>query len=156
MHPAQHGFTQEKSRIFALLEITKLSLQKRGTENTAIVTVDISGAFDNAWHPAIIQQLDNANFPALLGGLQANAAVPRSLTAAHRRRQCNSWKILEEIQTQEIREDFKAQNQALQAQNQETREALQAQNKETCEALNQAFQAQPQEQKESSGRKKVA
>ncbi|UYV62159.1 hypothetical protein LAZ67_1008068 [Cordylochernes scorpioides] len=36
----------------------------RETENTAIVTVDISGAFDNAWHPAILQQLDKANFPA--------------------------------------------------------------------------------------------
>ncbi|UYV79592.1 hypothetical protein LAZ67_17003185 [Cordylochernes scorpioides] len=66
MHPAQHGFTQEKSTISALQEITKLSLQKRETENTAIVTVDISGAFDNAWHPAILQQLDKANFPAVL------------------------------------------------------------------------------------------
>ncbi|UYV64726.1 hypothetical protein LAZ67_3001786 [Cordylochernes scorpioides] len=64
MHPAQHGFTQEKSTISALQEITKLSLLKRETENTAIVTVDISGAFDNAWHPAILQQLDKANFPA--------------------------------------------------------------------------------------------
>ncbi|UYV70072.1 hypothetical protein LAZ67_7001709 [Cordylochernes scorpioides] len=66
MHPAQHGFTQEKSTISALQEITKLSLLKRETENTAIVTVDISGAFDNAWHPAILQQLDKANFPAVL------------------------------------------------------------------------------------------
>ncbi|UYV61485.1 hypothetical protein LAZ67_1005026 [Cordylochernes scorpioides] len=64
VHPAQHGFTQEKSTISALQEITKLSLLKRETENTAIVTVDISGAFDNAWHPAILQQLDKANFPA--------------------------------------------------------------------------------------------
>ncbi|UYV74540.1 hypothetical protein LAZ67_12000078 [Cordylochernes scorpioides] len=66
MHTAQHGFTQEKSTISALQEITKLSLLKRETENTAIVTVDISGAFDNAWHPAILQQLDKANFPAVL------------------------------------------------------------------------------------------
>ncbi|UYV81706.1 hypothetical protein LAZ67_20002059 [Cordylochernes scorpioides] len=66
MHPAQNGFTQEKSTISALQEITKLSLLKRETENTAIVTVDISGAFDNAWHPAILQQLDKANFPAVL------------------------------------------------------------------------------------------
>ncbi|UYV61194.1 hypothetical protein LAZ67_1003772 [Cordylochernes scorpioides] len=66
MYPAQHGFTQEKSTSSALQEITKLSLQKRETENTAIVTVDISGAFDNAWHPAILQQLDKAKFPAVL------------------------------------------------------------------------------------------
>ncbi|UYV73248.1 K02A2.6-like [Cordylochernes scorpioides] len=40
---------------------------------------------------------------------------------------------------------MQAQNQALQAQNQETREAIQAQNKETREALNEALQAQNQE-----------
>ncbi|UYV69308.1 hypothetical protein LAZ67_6003200 [Cordylochernes scorpioides] len=77
IHPAQHGFTQEKSTISALQEITKLSIQKRETENTAIVTVDISGAFDNAWHPAILQQLDKANFPAC-------ADAFRMLTVAYR------------------------------------------------------------------------
>ncbi|UYV63442.1 hypothetical protein LAZ67_2004088 [Cordylochernes scorpioides] len=48
--------------------MTKASFcnHKRETENTAIVTVEISGAFDNAWHPAILQQLDKANFPAVL------------------------------------------------------------------------------------------
>ncbi|UYV61881.1 hypothetical protein LAZ67_1006936 [Cordylochernes scorpioides] len=66
MHPDQHGFIQAKSTISALHEITKICLQRKETDVTALVAVDISGEFDNAWHPAIIQQMDKANFPAPL------------------------------------------------------------------------------------------
>ncbi|UYV71010.1 K02A2.6-like [Cordylochernes scorpioides] len=80
------------------------------------------------------------------------AAVSRGRTAAYRLRRCTSWKILEGSTKFCLRfcscfpspcsrclkaiQAMQTQNQALQAQNQETREAIQAQNKETREALN--------------------
>ncbi|UYV81707.1 hypothetical protein LAZ67_20002060 [Cordylochernes scorpioides] len=82
-----------------------------------------------------------------LRGVLWQAAVSRGRTADYRRRQSTSWKILEET-----REANKAQNQAMQAQNQETREAIQTQNRETREAIqaqNQAHQVQNQETSEA-------
>ncbi|UYV73203.1 K02A2.6-like [Cordylochernes scorpioides] len=86
------------------------------------------------------------------------AAVSRGRTAAYRRRRCTSWKILEGStnsvscsapafphcaavgeKMEEILKAIQAQNQDLQAQNQETREVFKAQNQELKESLGLKF-----------------
>src|SRR5699024_910679 len=62
----QHGFIYKKSTISALKELTDEIILRKQTHKTAVVTVDIAGAFDNAWHPKIIQLLDTYNAPATL------------------------------------------------------------------------------------------
>ncbi|KAH9417918.1 hypothetical protein DERP_014380, partial [Dermatophagoides pteronyssinus] len=54
----QHGFTPGKSTTSALMDITNTALQYKSSHKVAIITIDIAGAFDNAWFPAIIKQLD--------------------------------------------------------------------------------------------------
>ncbi|UYV65191.1 hypothetical protein LAZ67_3003522 [Cordylochernes scorpioides] len=54
----QHGFRRSKSTITALTEIIKIALEHKTREYAAIIAVDISAAFDNAWWPALMKRLD--------------------------------------------------------------------------------------------------
>ncbi|KAH9418977.1 hypothetical protein DERP_011070 [Dermatophagoides pteronyssinus] len=60
----QHGFTPGKSTTSALMDITNTALQYKSSHKVAIITIDIAGAFDNAWFPAIIKQLDRHKVPS--------------------------------------------------------------------------------------------
>ncbi|UYV77834.1 hypothetical protein LAZ67_15002513, partial [Cordylochernes scorpioides] len=60
----QHGFRRSRSTISALNEIVKIALEHKNKEYTAIIAVDISGAFDNAWWPMVLKRLDEDNVQA--------------------------------------------------------------------------------------------
>ena len=66
LNERQHGFVKGKSTISALKAITDLIIEKKATHKVAVIAIDISGAFDNAFWPAIIKQLDSQNVPASL------------------------------------------------------------------------------------------
>ena len=64
LSPEQHGFIAGRSTITALDKLTsdvRRGFDCRGTtrsqEDTLACLIDIDGAFDNAWHPAIIHHL---------------------------------------------------------------------------------------------------
>ena len=80
---AQHGFIRQKSTITALRELTDEIVQKKQTHKTALVAVDISGAFDNAWHPKIVQLLDQHNAPAQLINVIRSYLSGRSVRFTH-------------------------------------------------------------------------
>ncbi|UYV73755.1 hypothetical protein LAZ67_11000746 [Cordylochernes scorpioides] len=60
----QHGFTKSRSTITALTDIVKTGLDHKAKEFTAIITIDISGAFDNAWWPMVLKRIDEDNVNA--------------------------------------------------------------------------------------------
>ncbi|UYV67441.1 hypothetical protein LAZ67_5000616 [Cordylochernes scorpioides] len=62
----QHGFTKRKSTITALDKITETILKHKQNELVALIAIDISGAFDNAWWPALIKRMDEDHVPAVL------------------------------------------------------------------------------------------
>ena len=75
---SQHGFMANRSTITAAYELT--SEIKTGFNNkwdTLACLIDIQGAFDNAWHPAIIQELGKNNCPPYLIKLLANFLADR-------------------------------------------------------------------------------
>ncbi|UYV68050.1 hypothetical protein LAZ67_5002909 [Cordylochernes scorpioides] len=59
----QHDFRRSKSTITALTEIIKIALEHKTREYAAIIAVDISAAFDNAWWPALMKRLDEDGCP---------------------------------------------------------------------------------------------
>ena len=60
----QYGFTEGKSTADAIGEVTKFVRQSRQLGlKSCLVTLDISGAFDNAWHPGILHILQKMNCP---------------------------------------------------------------------------------------------
>ncbi|UYV61592.1 hypothetical protein LAZ67_1005454 [Cordylochernes scorpioides] len=48
------------------LQLTETILEHKQRELTALIAVDLSGAFDNAWWPAIINRMDLDNVPSSL------------------------------------------------------------------------------------------
>ncbi|UYV74565.1 hypothetical protein LAZ67_12000152 [Cordylochernes scorpioides] len=62
----QHRFIKSKSTITALNTIIDVLMEHKQKELSALVTIDISGAFDNAWWPAIIKRIDSDNLPEKL------------------------------------------------------------------------------------------
>ncbi|UYV80372.1 hypothetical protein LAZ67_19000007 [Cordylochernes scorpioides] len=60
----QHGFRRSRSTISALNETVKIALEHKNKEYTAIIAVDISGAFDNAWWPMVLKRLEKDNVQA--------------------------------------------------------------------------------------------
>ncbi|UYV67433.1 hypothetical protein LAZ67_5000592 [Cordylochernes scorpioides] len=62
----QHGFIKSKSTITALNTVIDVLMEHKQKELSALVTIDISGAFDNAWWPAIIKRIDSDNLPVKL------------------------------------------------------------------------------------------
>ncbi|UYV82600.1 hypothetical protein LAZ67_22000078 [Cordylochernes scorpioides] len=66
LSPKQHGFIKSKSTITALNNIIDIIMEHKTKELTALVTIDIAGAFDNAWWPAILKIIDEDNLPESL------------------------------------------------------------------------------------------
>ncbi|UYV62957.1 hypothetical protein LAZ67_2002616, partial [Cordylochernes scorpioides] len=62
----QHGFIKTKSTITALNTVIDVLMEHKQKELSALITIDISGAFDNAWWPAIIKRIDSDNLPEKL------------------------------------------------------------------------------------------
>ncbi|BES87399.1 Reverse transcriptase (RNA-dependent DNA polymerase) [Nesidiocoris tenuis] len=64
LEPEQYGFVKGKGTTDALLKIkgAAASLKKC----VMLICVDISGAFDNLWWPALLQELRKAEVPANL------------------------------------------------------------------------------------------
>ncbi|UYV61721.1 hypothetical protein LAZ67_1006162 [Cordylochernes scorpioides] len=56
MSHRQHGFSRHKSTITSMKELTETILEHKQRELKALIAVDLSGAFDNAWWPAIIKK----------------------------------------------------------------------------------------------------
>jgi ribonuclease HI len=64
MHGNQYGFTPQKSAedlVNKICETAKNQLKNKGI--TLMVSLDIRGAFDNAWHPMIMENLRSKNCP---------------------------------------------------------------------------------------------
>ncbi|GBM81847.1 Retrovirus-related Pol polyprotein from type-1 retrotransposable element R1 [Araneus ventricosus] len=64
LHPNQHGFRKEKScetANYALWKTINSALKSR--QKIAIVSLDVSGAFDSVWRPSVLQQLTKAECP---------------------------------------------------------------------------------------------
>ncbi|GLV39321.1 hypothetical protein CBL_20410 [Carabus blaptoides fortunei] len=63
----QYGFTRERSAVDAVVNKVKKSREKK--QYSTIVSLDVTGAFDNAWWPLIIPQLARRGCPGNLLGL---------------------------------------------------------------------------------------
>jgi hypothetical protein len=65
--PSQHGFRQNKSTITALSSFVSDIENGFNTHfSTVSILLDIKGAFDNAWHPAVITSLVTRGCPGYL------------------------------------------------------------------------------------------
>ena len=63
----QYGFMAGKSTDHALYTIDKsLDESMRKNENTALISLDIRGAFDHAWHPSLIKRMILMKVPPYL------------------------------------------------------------------------------------------
>ena len=61
----QYGFTTGKSTADAITAVTNFVYQnKRKKLKSCLLTLDIAGAFDNAWHPGLLDRLWNLNCPS--------------------------------------------------------------------------------------------
>ena len=59
----QFGFTAQKSTEDAIHELIDLALDKRKENIVALISLDIEGAFDNAWWPHLLNELRRQNTP---------------------------------------------------------------------------------------------
>ena len=78
IHPEQHGFVKNKSTITALESIINTSLSRKSSYKTAIIAIDIASAFDKAWWPAILYELDKHDVPSDLIKLMSSYLTNRS------------------------------------------------------------------------------
>ncbi|UYV83272.1 hypothetical protein LAZ67_23000349 [Cordylochernes scorpioides] len=58
----QHGFVKSKSA--CLNKITDAIIEHRQKELVTLIAIEIEGAFDNTWWPALIKRIDEDNMPA--------------------------------------------------------------------------------------------
>jgi len=64
LHEKQYGFLEQKSTEQALDNVVDLLQSKLDTGlHTIVISLDIKGAFDHAWHPYLFQQLQKKNCP---------------------------------------------------------------------------------------------
>ncbi|UYV61486.1 hypothetical protein LAZ67_1005027 [Cordylochernes scorpioides] len=64
MSSRQHGFMKSRSTFIGMEKIIETILKHKQKELTSLIAIDIAGAFDNAWWPAIIKRMDNDNVPS--------------------------------------------------------------------------------------------
>ncbi|UYV68438.1 hypothetical protein LAZ67_5004313, partial [Cordylochernes scorpioides] len=64
MSSRQHGFMKSRSTITGMDKIIETILKHKQKELTSLIAIDIAGAFDNAWWPAIIKRMDNDDVPS--------------------------------------------------------------------------------------------
>src|SRR6218665_427051 len=82
--PNQHGFRQGKSTESALKGITETIISKKlENQSVALITVDISGAFDNASWSIILKNLTDAHTPSHLVNIIRNYLRTRSISFHH-------------------------------------------------------------------------
>ena len=78
--PSQHGFLESKSTITAIGSlISTVEEGFRIKQSTLASLLDISGAFDNAWHPSILNGLINRKCPAYLIKIISNFLQDRKV-----------------------------------------------------------------------------
>jgi len=64
LHEKQYGFLEQKSTEQALDNVVDLLQSKLDIGlHTIVISLDIKGAFDHAWHPYLFQQLQRKNCP---------------------------------------------------------------------------------------------
>lgn len=81
---SQYGFVEGKSTDHAVFNLNReIDLALESNENVALISLDIRGAFDHAWHPFIIQQLINYRVPKYLIKLMANYQSNRRICVNH-------------------------------------------------------------------------
>jgi ribonuclease HI len=67
LSPRQFGFIPQKCTEDAIQEVMKFVRDaKKEKQHCALITLDVSAAFDNAWHPIIINNLRNFRCPSNL------------------------------------------------------------------------------------------
>ena len=88
LHQSQHGFTANKSTISALKEMVDTIIEHKANFKVALLAVDISGAFDNAWFPAMIKQLDQHDVPSPLIKIIHSFLSDRKVILSHSNKFC--------------------------------------------------------------------
>ena len=64
IHPQQYGFTEGRSTVDAIKAVVEFVRNNKQLDlKSCLVTLDIAGAFDNAWHPGILVKLLKINCP---------------------------------------------------------------------------------------------
>ncbi|GLV46254.1 hypothetical protein CBL_12331 [Carabus blaptoides fortunei] len=77
----QYGFTRGRSTVDAAEKVVEtIRTAKEEGDYCAIISLDVTGAFDNAWWPMIIQQLERRGCPANL--LETMRSYLRDRTAS--------------------------------------------------------------------------
>ena len=85
LHEAQRGFIKVSSTEAVLLQVQK-TLQSnlvRAHDAVAGVSLDISSAFDRAWHPAILNNLINKGMPLVYVKLIQNYLTDRTISLSY-------------------------------------------------------------------------
>lgn len=80
LSPFQYGFTPQRSAedaLFDAMSIVRASLEQK--KMVVLVSLDIEGAFDNAWWPAIVEQLRASNVDAEVARLILSYLSERSI-----------------------------------------------------------------------------
>ena len=80
----QFGFIAGKSTDHAIFNLNReIELALASNDNVALISLDIRGAFDHAWHPFIIQQLIDYRAPKYLIKMMANYQKDRRICVNH-------------------------------------------------------------------------
>ena len=85
LHEAQRGFIKGLSTEAVLLQVQK-TLQSnlvRAHDAVAGVSLDISSAFDRAWHPAILNNLISKGMPLVYVKLIQNYLTDRTISLSY-------------------------------------------------------------------------
>ena len=78
-----HGFVKQKSTITALEQITNTILEKKKGYKVALISLDISAAFDNAIWAAILKNLDEFNAPIQIINMIKSYFSDRKICFSH-------------------------------------------------------------------------
>ncbi|KAH7642773.1 hypothetical protein HUG17_9464 [Dermatophagoides farinae] len=80
----QFGFIAGKSTDHAIFNLNReIELALASNDNVALISLDIRGAFDHAWHPSIIQRLIDYRTPKYLIKMMANYQKDRRICVNH-------------------------------------------------------------------------
>lgn len=80
INPRQYGFIQGKSTIHAIEAALTCIRTHRKTAHVAVVLLNVSGAFDNCWHPALFAKLRRHKLPANVYHLMTSYLTNRKAT----------------------------------------------------------------------------
>ena len=84
IHPSQYGFLPGKSTEEALLNLHETIItEQQMRKHTILLSLDIQGAFDNAWWPIVIEHLKQAKVSEQLVNLLRNYLRDRWIEGRH-------------------------------------------------------------------------